>query len=76
MQGALRGSWPGGDQVDGSPPAPVRQPGPELFGIDELEEFRRGVQLVCQPGPGGQLSHGASDGAILRALAALFRSKD
>eukprot|EP00959_Pyramimonas_sp_CCMP1952_P455842 9472204-Pyramimonas_sp.AAC.1 len=26
----------------------------ELFGIDELEEVRRGVQLVGQPGPGGK----------------------
>ncbi len=26
----------------------------ELFSIDELEEFRRGVGLVGPPGPGGQ----------------------
>eukprot|EP00959_Pyramimonas_sp_CCMP1952_P420382 8805308-Pyramimonas_sp.AAC.1 len=47
---------PGGDEVDGLPPAPVDVSPPatvparggastylvELFGIDELEEFRRG----------------------------------
>ncbi len=26
----------------------------ELFGIDELEEFRRGVELVTRPGQKGQ----------------------
>eukprot|EP00959_Pyramimonas_sp_CCMP1952_P142621 2986136-Pyramimonas_sp.AAC.1 len=38
---------PGGILVDGLPPVPS-------FGIDELEEFRRGVELVGRPGQKGQ----------------------
>eukprot|EP00959_Pyramimonas_sp_CCMP1952_P330377 6917647-Pyramimonas_sp.AAC.1 len=54
---------PGGDQVDGSPPVPVRAGTHgsvylvELFGVDELEEFGRGVQLVGRPGPDGQCAN-------------------
>ena len=43
---------PGGVQVDGSPPAPVYLV--ELFVIDELEEFRRGMELVGRADEKGQ----------------------
>eukprot|EP00959_Pyramimonas_sp_CCMP1952_P192336 4021778-Pyramimonas_sp.AAC.1 len=58
---------PGGNQVDGLPPVPVcpslsgfwTLPSVitylvELFGIVELEEFRRGVKLVGRPDQKGQ----------------------